>query len=118
MRNYDLTKINLGRKKFIKTREWEAEEAREYFFEGYEREEKTSQRTGNEYIVYNIYLKDDTDEYILQIFNSQATSLKNSGLKEHQKTKITKKELEKGEDYLFEAIPFDNEEINIEDIPF
>lgn len=145
-RDFDLSDIPTDRRVFIKTGEWDPNEKREYWFTGKEKADRVSQRTGKPYTSYLVYLipagGEFSPELTLEIFASQAKSLKESGLLPYQKVSVTKLEGEKGSEWEFKSLeglmpekqrpalsdypplsapamkPKDEGEINIDDIPF
>lgn len=106
-REFDTSSISFSRRVFIKTSEWDHDETREYWFTGFEKADRVSKNTGNQYQVYLVYLVPADDllspELTLQIFTSQAGSLKEASPKPFQRVSVTKSLGEKGEEWVFSA---------------
>lgn len=148
-RDFNLSDIPTDRRVFIRTAEWNAGETRSFWFTGKEKVNRTSKSTGKPYVSYFIYLipingSEVEFEQTLEIFASQAASLKEASPQPYQKLSVTKRDGERGAEWEFSrgtelmpekqrpsvadypeyspvpapTKPSSEEEINIDEIPF
>lgn len=105
-RQTDVSDIESEGRLFINTNEWENDEARNFYYTGYEKVSRLS-KAGNQYTQYLIYLlpiNEDgtfTEEMTLGVFPSQAQGLKKCGVNNFQELTITKTRPSQYEEYIF-----------------
>jgi len=82
MRETDFTKIESDNRSFIKTQEWTYGKPYHFYLTGHEKVTKVSQRTGNPFTLYYLYVLEILEdgavcaEETLSLFASQAQAIK------------------------------------------
>lgn len=110
-RSTDTNDIQGGAKRsFINTRdEWAEGESRKYYYTGHEKVSLVSNKTGNPYVSYYVYLLKTVGgkvggEETLSVFASQAQSLKATAPKAYELVEVTKSREDNQEKWTFKAM--------------
>jgi len=101
----DFSTIDSGQRSFIKVKDWQYDKPYHFYLTRHEKVTKVSERTGNPYTLYYIYVLEILEdgsicgEEVLSVFASQAQAIKKA--KQWQDIFVTKHQGEKGDDFVF-----------------
>lgn len=94
-RQKDLSEIPTDYRTFIKTKDWENGETRQYYYTGYEEAQRMSKAGApyKQYLVYLLPIEADGshgEEVTLSIFPNQMRAFKEAALQDYQEIAVTK----------------------------